>query len=123
MNDELRESIFNLIKGLDTLAEVKKVLKVNDVNGAAAESFIARWNGREIPEPTYPGKKLVVENKAIEEAPVVKEVEPEVLVTEEPEILVTEVVDILVTEVAEAVAEEPEAVEESESTPSYKFRR
>lgn len=123
MNDELRESIFNLIKGLDTLAEVKKVLKVNDVNGAAAESFIARWNDREIPEPTYPGKKLVVENKAIEEAPVIKEAEPEVLVPEEPAVLVAEEPETLVVDEPEVVAEESELVEESESTPTYRFRR
>lgn len=85
MNDELKESIFNLIKDLETLAEVKKALRVNDITGEAAESFIAEWSGAPKPEPIYPSKKLVIENKAVEESPVTKEIEPEILVVDEPE--------------------------------------
>jgi hypothetical protein len=87
MNDELKESIFNLIKNLESLAEVKKVLKVNDISGETAESFIAKWNGTPKAEPAYPGKKLVIENKALDESPVEKELAPEVITVEDPEVI------------------------------------
>lgn len=90
MNDELKESVFNLIKDLDNLSDVKKVLRVNDIRGETAEIFIAQWSGVPKPEPIYPAKKLIVENKAIEEAPVVKDIEPEILVVDEPDIIADE---------------------------------
>ena len=100
MNDELRESIFNLIKNLESLAEVKKVLKVNDVSGEAGESFISRWIDTPKAEPAYPGKKLIIENKAIEESPVEKEATPEAVTIEDPEIL-----EEILEEVVEAAVE------------------
>ena len=104
MNKELKEPILNLIKDLDNIAEVKKVLRVNDITGDAAEIFIAEWSGTPKPEPIYPSKKLVVENKAVEEAPVIKEAEPEILVADELE-----------------AAPEPELV--AVSAPAPKFSR
>jgi hypothetical protein len=113
MNDELRESIFNLIKNLESLAEVKKVLKVNDISGEAAESFIAKWSGTPKAAPAYPGKKLVIENKALDESPVEKELVPEVITVEDPEVIEE------ILEEAVEVTPEPAAV----SKPALRFGR
>lgn len=102
MNDGFKESILNLIKDIDNIANVKKTLRVNGITGAVAESFIAEWSGTPKPEPTYSDKNLITENKAVEESPVTKEAEPEILVADELE-----------------AAPEPVAV----SAPAYKFGR
>jgi hypothetical protein len=113
MNDEQKENIFNHIKDMETLSEVKRALRVNDIMGANAEEMIAKWEGRPITEPIYPAKKLTMENKAVEEAPVVKDVEPEPEINSEPE---------------DPVAEEPEVEEDAPapvavSAPPSRFSR
>jgi hypothetical protein len=113
MNDKLRESIFNLIKDLENLAEVKKVLKVNDINGAQSESLIARWKGLPIPEPVFPPETKITE---ITEIKATEESEP--LPAQEPVIL----------EVEESVASEEtntesEQVKVEDSTTMFNFRR
>jgi hypothetical protein len=116
MNDKLRESIFNLIKDLENLAEVKKVLKVNDINGAQSESLIARWKGLPIPEPVFPPETKITEIteiKTIEESEPLIDEEPEALVVDEPEIL----------DVEESVEEEIEQIEVEDSTTTFNFRR
>lgn len=89
MNDEQKElldNIFNRVKDLDTINAVKRILKANDINDPYAAEIIAKWEGRPTSESIYPAKKLVTENKAIEEAPVVKDADPEPVLIEEPEV-------------------------------------
>ena len=106
MNDEQKENIFNVIKDLETISDVKRTLRVNDVRGAYADEMVARWESKPIPEPIYPAKKLVMENKAIESAPVVKEVEPILVSEPEPE-LAPEPISEEILETVEEVVEEP----------------
>jgi hypothetical protein len=78
--DKLKNRIITLINEMDNMSDVKKVFKVNDIRGALADELLVSWKSHKkiatiVAESTYPGTKLTIENKVIEETPVTKAVE------------------------------------------------
>ena len=108
--DKLKNRIITLINEMDNMSDVKKVFKVNDIRGALADELLVSWKSHKkiatiVAESTYPGTKLTIENKVIEETPVTKAVE----VIETPVEVIETPVEVIETPV-EAIVETVEEV-------------
>jgi len=120
--DKLKNRIITLINEMDNMSDVKKVFKVNDIRGALADELLVSWKSHKkiatiVAESTYPGTKLTIENKVIEETPVTKAVE----VIETPvEVIVETVEEVPV--LFENVAEEL-LVDEVESITKIRWNK
>ena len=68
MREELVESVFNIIKDLDSLAQIKRVFKGNDISidSSLGKELVEKWKAAKSKEeasaPVYPAKSLNIES-------------------------------------------------------------
>lgn len=81
MREELVESVFNIIKDLDSLAQIKRVFKGNDIDidSSLGKELVDKWKAakgkEEASAPVYPAKSLNIETKVVDTSEAEKVVE------------------------------------------------